>query len=100
MKILSKQIFLLLVPFAVFLLLAAAPSSVFAADWYNNAWTGRQPITVTGSSVGAQTNYQVKLTVPYVSGMKSDFSDLRFTDADGTTLLNYWIESVINSSSA
>jgi len=28
------------------------------------------------------------------TGCKTDFSDLRFTAADGTTLLDYWIESV------
>lgn len=46
------------------------------------------------------TNYQTKITVPYVSGMKADFSDLRFTSSDGTTELSYWIESYTASTSA
>jgi hypothetical protein len=45
-------------------------------------------------------NYQTKITVPYVSTMNSDFSDLRFTSSDGVTLLDYWIESYTASTSA
>ena len=48
----------------------------------------------------ALTDYQVKVTVPYDSDMKSDFSDLRFTSSDGSTLLNHWIESYTASTSA
>ena len=32
--------------------------------------------------------------------MKADFSDIRFTDSDGTTLINYWLESETDSTSA
>ena len=32
--------------------------------------------------------------------MQPDFDDLRFTDNDGVTLLNYWIESKIDGVSA
>ena len=54
----------------------------------------------------------MKLTVHYGSGSdsgadvfcndhcKQDFSDLRFTDSDGFTLLNYWIESYTASNNA
>jgi len=31
--------------------------------------------------------------------MRSDCGDIRFTDSDATTLLNYWIESGCNSAS-
>jgi hypothetical protein len=67
-------------------------------------WTYRKAITLSRAS-GAVTNYQMKLLVGESSGatgedvdcaahVKTDFSDLRFTAADGTTLLDYWIESV------
>jgi len=67
-------------------------------------WLYRKPITLSRAS-GAVTNYQMKLLVGESSGatgedvdcaahVKTDFSDLRFTAADGTTLLDYWIESV------
>ncbi len=36
----------------------------------------------------------------YDSDMKTDFSDLRFTDADGTTLISCWVQSYTDSVSA
>ncbi len=46
------------------------------------------------------TNYQVKLTIPFVANMRGDFGDLRFTSSDGSTPLSYWIESYTASTSA
>lgn len=68
--------------------------------WYNASWLKRKAITLTGGSSGAQTDYQVKLTVTHDSDMKSDFSDLRFTKADGTTLLDVWLETKTDDTSA
>lgn len=45
------------------------------------------------------TNFQVNFIVPYLSGMSSDFSDLRFTSADGTDF-DYWIEEYTASTEA
>ena len=73
--------------------------SAALAPWYNTLWTERKTIAVTGSAA-AQTNYPVKLTLPYAAGMKADFSDLRFTDSSGTLLLNYWIETETDNSTA
>ncbi|HNY36046.1 MAG TPA: DUF2341 domain-containing protein [Candidatus Pacearchaeota archaeon] len=57
--------------------------------------------TVTVNSASALSNYQIKLTVPYVtSKMNTDFSDLRFTSSDGATELSYWIESYTASTPA
>jgi hypothetical protein len=67
-------------------------------------WDYRKSITLSRAS-GAVTNYQMKLLVGESSGAtgedvdcggkcKTDFSDLRFTTSDKTTLLDYWIESV------
>ena len=57
-----------------------------------DGWSRRAPITVTGSTVGAQTNYQVKREVTYDADMQGDFDDIRFTSSDGITLLDYWLE--------
>ena len=69
-------------------------------------WNRRKLITVSGSSSGAQSDYQMKLTVNQASGtdstgivnlggnVQTTFNDLRFTKSDGTTTLNYWIESI------
>jgi hypothetical protein len=69
-----------------------------------SGWDYRKPVTISRAS-GAVTNYQLKILVGESSGAsgenvdcgghcKTDFSDLRFTPSDGTTLLDYWIESV------
>lgn len=63
-------------------------------------WTKYREITVTGSSSGEQTDYQVKITVPYDADMRADFSDIRFVSANKTSFLDYWIESKTNSSTA
>jgi len=68
--------------------------------WYNSSWLKRKPITNTGGSSGAQTDFSMKYTVTYDSDMKSDFSDLRFTKTDGTTILDCWMESYTASTSA
>jgi len=74
-------------------------------------WTYRKS-HVINSAVGAETNYQVRIKVHYGSGTdyndntvtpplghvylnshcKVDFGDIRFTDDDGVTLLDYWME--------
>ena len=59
----------------------------------------RKKVTISGSS-GAGENYQVKLTIGsssggdfHLEGHCVDFpNDIRFTDDDGETLLDYWIE--------
>ncbi len=64
-----------------------------AAGWYNGSWSYRRPITIDNSGNGsALSNYQVQVDVTYDSDMNADFSDLRFTDSDGTTELDYWVE--------
>jgi hypothetical protein len=65
-------------------------------------WNYRKPITVSSGS--ALTNYQVLITVDTVtlvtaSKLLSSCNDIRFTPSDGSTLINYWIESGPNTSS-
>ena len=71
-------------------------------------WLYYAPITVGNGSV----DYPTKITVYYGSGTNGlnvvycnslcqpDFDDLRFTKADGETLMPYWIESYVDSTSA
>lgn len=66
-------------------------------------WSNRKAFSYSRPS-GAVTDYQIKILVGEsstasgdilcTSGCSSDFSDIRFTTSDGTTLLNYWIESI------
>ena len=63
-------------------------------------WSKRKPITLTGGSDGAQTDFQLKLSIAYDSDMQSDFDDLRFTKEDGTTLIDAWLEDKTDGTSA
>ncbi len=75
-------------------------------------WSKRKLLTITGSTSGAQTDYQMKLTVHKSAGtdtstdiylgtnVKDDFSDIRFTSSNGSTTINYWIESYTSGSVA
>ena len=63
-------------------------------------YSKRKPITITGGASGAQTAFQLKLTVTYDGDMQSDFDDLRFTQADGETLIDAWLETKTDDTSA
>src|SRR3990167_101115 len=77
-----------------------------------SVWYRRKPKLVRCSTAGAQIDYQLKLTIYkgagidtdntiYLGGyVNDDFSDLRFTSSDETTLLPYYIESYISGVSA
>ena len=73
-----------------------------------DGWSYRKSITLSRAS-GAVNNYQMKLLVGESSGatgedvdcgghVAADFDDLRFTTSDGSSLLDYWIESISGAS--
>jgi len=76
-----------------------------------SGWSYRKSHVINSAS-GAETNYLVKIRVYYGSGTDSggnvyvngkcrtDFGDIRFTDDDGTTLLDYWMERKTNNDNA
>ncbi len=75
-------------------------------------WNHRKYKIINGSTSGLQTDYQMKLIVHKGTGtdtstdiylgtnVRNDFGDVRFTASDGSTLLNYWIESYTSGSVA
>jgi len=77
-----------------------------------SGWQYRKSHTIIGSTVGAVTDYQVRIKVHYSSGTdggedvylnghcRTDFGDVRFTSDDGVTLLSYWIEEKVDASYA
>lgn len=85
-------------------LLIVPASATFLSGWYD-----LQTVQVNGTADGAVSNYQIAFTVNnstgtssgstfYANGLlKSDWSDLRFTDSSNN-LLNYWIENTSVSS--
>lgn len=69
-----------------------------------SGWDYRKSVTLSRAS-GTVTDYQMKVLVGESSGSAthdvnceakglSSFNDLRFTASDGTTILDYWIESI------
>lgn len=62
-------------------------------------WNGRRRYTITNNSSTDYSEYRARIVVPYLT-MNSDFSDLRFCDSDGKTLLCYGREYYISSSMA
>jgi uncharacterized repeat protein (TIGR01451 family) len=63
--------------------------------WFDEAWQYRQPIHINSNA--SLPWYQVLVTLNSsnfnFSRANLDGSDVRFTHSDGTTELNYWIES-------
>jgi len=102
MKMKNKKKYLVwtaLIALSVILLFSSGILTAQESSWLDG-WDLRKEITITEISGNALTDYQVKIEVGYEPQMKSDFSDLRFTDSDGITLLNYWIEEYTEESSA
>lgn len=75
-------------------------------------WASSKVKIINGSTAGAVTNYQMKITVHKSNGtdtatdvylgsvVRDDFGDVRFTDSDGTTLLDYWLDAIVSGVSA
>jgi hypothetical protein len=79
--------------------------------WLEN-WLYRVSHDIYGSIVGTQENYPIMIKCWYGSGTnngknvflngkcRTDFGDVRFTDSDGTTLLDYYIYEKVDGSYA
>lgn len=63
-------------------------------------YTRRAKIPVAGAASGAQTDFQIMLVASWSSAMQDDFDDIRFTEADMETLIDAWLESKVNSTTA
>jgi len=67
-------------------------------DSCDNNWQKRKTLTISNSGSG-QTDYQVKISIPFTEGMKSNFADLRFTSSSGQNL-DFWLQSKTDSTTA
>ncbi len=70
-----------------------------SSAWWNILWLKRKPITITNNTTTSFTNFEVRVSVVYATGMNSDFSDVRFTNASQTPL-NFWMETSAASASS
>ena len=80
------------------------------AGWLSG-WNYRKTHVIQNAT-GAGNNYQVRITVHYGTGTdggehvylngycRTDFGDVRFTDDDGITLLNYWMQEYTSGDQA
>ncbi|RLE69579.1 MAG: hypothetical protein DRJ43_03785, partial [Thermoprotei archaeon] len=83
------------------------PSAIVGAEETHIQWlpgfSYRRPIIIDNTANSNNlTDYQISVTMDTASliaagKMRSDCGDIRFTDSDGTTLLNYWLESGCNT---
>ncbi|MEA3487918.1 MAG: DUF2341 domain-containing protein [Euryarchaeota archaeon] len=81
-------------------MLIAVMAPAAADPGWLSGWSYRKDVTISSSSV--LTDYQVNVTVDTASlisagKMNASGDDIRFTGSDGTTLINYWIESGLNT---
>jgi hypothetical protein len=104
LKSLTKRLPLVLAVFLIAsMLISIFPQKVGATGWLTG-YTYRKSVTITNQIA----DYQTKITVGYNAGgdvhctghCAIDFTDVRFTKSDGTTELDYWIESYTASTSA
>ncbi len=87
--------------FVILAVLTAA--QLLEGAWFNTCWTHRRPITVTTTTSATPTDYQILVTLttaimgnPYTA-VNTDGSDIRFTNSDGTTEIDFWVESWDNT---
>ena len=90
----------------------ATGNMVVLDPWYSVSWQYRIPLPIIGTADGVQTNYQMKRILAFTgttcnathvsldSKCNVDFSDVRFSTTNGTTLLDYWVESYTASVNA
>lgn len=68
--------------------------------WYDPNWAARQRVRVINNDASAYSDVAVKFEVAYDTDMQTDFDDIRFTDASGTTTLSYWREEYTTATDA
>jgi hypothetical protein len=72
------------------------------SDWYeiNENWSKRSTVTINNNTSSELNYHQVKIEVPYEPEMQNNFGDIRFSSSDNLKPLNYWIESILEGTSA
>ena len=70
------------------------------AEWFNSNWSKRKAVRLQNTDATTYTNAVVKVPVVYDSDMQTNFNDLRFTDAGGTTTLPFFVERYTASNDA
>jgi len=75
----------------------STPLPSCSSDWLDAHWAARAPLTIHHEMVAADRNDFPTLIEVTLAGLRADGADLRFTDADGTTLLKHEIDTIDSS---
>ena len=94
-----KSLLFVVLIVGLFIMPVNVPQVEASSAWYNTNWQYRKSVTISGNA-GAGTDYSVMVEVPYNAAMQATFSDIVFTDNDGTTALSYWRETYTASTTA
>ncbi len=62
----------------------------------SGTWSSMAPITITNP----MANFQTRLVVGYLTGMKTDFSDIRLFNSTTKREIPYWVEQMVPGTSA
>ena len=103
---LSSWLIVLLILQIVAGVLFSPPIEEAQADGENwlTGWSYRRPITINNTGTAISEDFQVMIddfdtaTLVTASKMRSDGYDIRFTRSNGSTVMPYWIESGMNTS--
>lgn len=71
-----------------------------SAEPWITGWTYRREVNIAYQGSNTDANHPIFVNVSYNTHMQTDFDDIRFTDNDKTTLLDYWLEVKSDSSYA
>jgi hypothetical protein len=89
---------------AVVLFIFMTAQLMVAQSWYDDNWQYRIPLIVSNPGTNGLWDFQVNITLNAsnidVSKVKDDWSDIRFTEFDGVTLIPFWIESYTSTSAS
>jgi hypothetical protein len=79
---------------------ATEPTTSISPTAYSASWSPQQTSNITiNSSSALPSLYQINLNISFLPNMSSDFSDIRFTTKNSTSL-DYWVESSVGGSNA
>ncbi|MGE5362941.1 MAG: DUF2341 domain-containing protein [Bacteroidota bacterium] len=81
------------------LLVIFFPDTLHTQSWLDNAWQFRNPVTIDNqTNPSGLTDHTVRIALGKQSFNFSNIlptgADIRFTDTDGTTLLQYFLETI------
>jgi hypothetical protein len=65
-----------------------------------SGYSKRKELVLTGGASGALSDFQLSIAVSYEAAMQGDFDDIRFTQSNGTTEIDAWLETKTDDTSA